>query len=234
MTRGSGLAAGFATIALLVLLKAAMGQPAAASSPPETLLHLSASSTLQASPDQLVAALLAQATSTSVATAQRRVNAMVADGIKAAQDVAGVEVRTTGYSVYPNDDKRATWIAQQTLELRGTDGPALLDVVGKLQGQGLATSSLDWRLSPALRRKAHNEATTTALRELQTRADAAAAALSLHVDHLRDVRLNASEPQPRQPFPARAMNAAVMAAPQVTAASEDVTAEVSAEVVLRP
>jgi hypothetical protein len=57
-----------------------------------------------------------------------------------------------GYSVAPTDDKRTMWTAQQTLELRGSEGPAL-------------------------RRKAHDKATTGALKELQARA-ASAAALS--------------------------------------------------------
>jgi hypothetical protein len=52
------------------------------------------------------------------------------------------------------------WTAQQTLELRGSEGPALLDLAGKLQQQGFVAGSLDWQVSPALRRKAHDEATT--------------------------------------------------------------------------
>jgi hypothetical protein len=65
-----------------------------------------------------------------------------------------------GYSVAPTDDKRTMWTAQQTLELRGSEGPALLELAGKLQQQGFVAGSLDWQVSPALRRKAHDEATT--------------------------------------------------------------------------
>jgi len=181
-----------------------------------------------------VADLIAQSTSPSAATAQRRVNTMIDDGMKAARGVAGVEARAIGYSVGPADQKRTTWVAQQTLELRGTDGPSLLDLAGKLQGSGLAAASLDWQLSSARQRKAHNEATTVALKELQTRAASAAATLGLHVDHAREVQLDGPIYQPRPPFPVMAKAALAMPAPRATAASEEITATVSADYVLRP
>ena len=202
----------------------------------ETMLHLSATGSVQASPDELVADLVAQATSPAAANAQRRVNEMIAAGMKTAQGVTGVEARAIGYSVSPNDDKRPTWTAQQTLELRGSNGPVLLDLVGTLQQQGLASSSLDWQLSPALRRKAHDQATTAALKELQERAASAAATLGLHVRFMRDVRLDEPDLVPRGPFRPMGLAARAMTAPppQATATPEDVTAEAAADVVLRP
>ena len=221
-----------------VLAGAAKAQtPAgAALSPTETMLHLSATGSVQAPPDELVAELLAQVTSPSAVNAQRRVNEVIAAGMKAARSVAGVEVRAVGYSVSPNDDRRATWTAQQTLELRGSERPALLDLVGTLQGLGLAAVSLDWQLSPALRRKAHDDATTAALQELQARAASAAVALGLHVGFVSDVRLDEPDLVPHGPFPAMALPARTMAAPppQATAVLEQVTAQVVADVVLHP
>ncbi len=223
-------------VAILVVAQTvlpATAQTAAAVSD-QTVLQLSAEGSAQAAPDQLVADLLAQSTSPSAASAQRRVNALIGDGLKAAQSVAGIEARAIGYSVGPTDEKHAAWVAQQTLELCGTDGPALLDLVGKLQERGLAAASLDWRLSPASLRKAHDEATTAALKELQARAASAAAALGLHVDHAQNVQLDGPMYQPRPPFPAMAMAARAMSAPQATAAPEEITATVSAEYILRP
>ena len=228
-------AAGGIGISVLVVAHAAwpaLAQPAAAAG--QTVLHLSADGSVQAAPDQLVASLIARSTSPSAATAQRRVNTMIDDGMKAARGVAGADARAIGYSVGPTDDKHATWVAQQTLELRGNDGPSLLDLAGKLQQRGLAASSLDWQLSPALRRKAHDEATTAALKALQARAAAAAATLGLHVDHAREVQLDGPIYQPRPPFPMMARAALAMPAPQATAAPEEITATVSADYVLVP
>jgi uncharacterized protein len=224
------------TVALVALLAGApgptMAQQAPASSA-ETLLHLSAGGSAQADPDQLVADLLAQDTSPSAADAQRRVNALVALGMQAARSASVVEARAMGYEVSPADEKRTRWFAQQTLELRSTDGPTLLDLTGRLQQQGFLTASLNWQLSPALRRKAYAEATAIALKALLEQAASAAATLGLHVDHLKDVQLQPREPRPIRPMMAMAAKASEPA-PQATAAPEDVTAEVSAEVVLRP
>ena len=222
-----------------VLLGSAEAEPQAAADyalpPATTTLHLSATGSVQVSPDELVAELVAQATSPAAATAQRRVNEMMAAGMKAARGVPGVEARAIGYSVSPNDDKRPTWSAQQTLELRGSDGPALLDLVGTLQQQGLAAALLEWQLSPALRRKAHDDATTAALKELQERAASAAATLGLHVRFMRDVRLDEPGLLPHGPFRVMGLAARAMAAPpQATATPEDVTAQAAADVVLRP
>ncbi len=210
-------------------------QPAVAqTTSQETVLHLSANGLVQVVPDQLAAELVARSTSASAATAQRQVNGLMADGMKMGQAVAGVDARAVGYSVAPGDDRHATWIAQQTLELRAADGPALLDLAGKLQEHGLALASLDWQLSPALRRKAHEEATTAALKELQAEAASAAATLGLHVDHLQDVRLDEASFQPRRGVPMMAVSRMSSPPPQASAAPEDLTAQVSADVLLRP
>jgi uncharacterized protein YggE len=227
--------AGIRTIAIgaaIIVGGGAMGQPAA----PEaaTMLHLSASASVPASPDQLVIAMLAQVTSASAAAAQRGVNGLIADGMQIVHGVAGVDARAIFYSVTPSDEKRATWTAQQTLELRGPDGQKLLDLAGKLQERGLAAATLDWQLSPPLRRKAHDEAITAALKELQTRAASAAAALGLHVDHATDVRIDSPIYQARAAISMMAMAPRGVPPPQATSAPEDVTASVSADVVLRP
>jgi uncharacterized protein len=234
----------FARMAATVLALAAApalphAQPAPAqpapppSAPAETLLHLSAAASVQTAPDQLVAELVAQDTASSAADAQRRVNALIAQGLQAAHQVSAVDARAIGYQVYPADEHRARWVAQQTLELRGADGSALLDLANRLQQQGFVTAALDWQLSPALRRRTHAEATTAALRSLQEQAASAAATLGLRVDHLKDVQLQPQDFRPARPMMAVAARSAAPA-PQATAAPEDVTAQVSAEVILRP
>jgi uncharacterized protein len=216
---------------VLAVLCAAL--PAVAEEPVTTVLHLSSSWSMQVTPDELTAELVAQNTSPSPAEAQRHVNALMADGMKTASGVVGVEAQAIGYAVMPADDKRTNWTAQQTLTLKGSDGPAVLGLTNQLQAMGFVTASLDWRLSPALRRKAHDEATTDALKDLQHRAASVATTLGLHVDHLQEVRLDGPVGQPFAPM---RMRAAVTSSPppQASAAAEAVVAEVQADVVLRP
>ncbi len=196
-------------------------------------IHLSGSATVQVSPDELVADLVATATSSSPAAAQRRVNTLIAGGMADARSVSAIHARAAGYAVEPADEKRTSWTAQQTLELRAEDGPALLDLAGKMQAEGFAMASLEWRLSEASRHWAHVKATTAALTDLAIRANAAAEALGMEVAGLRDVQLGGPAYQPRPPFPMMAMAARTMPAPQATAAPQEVRAEVSADYTLR-
>ena len=223
--------------AFLTIVSAPSGAEAGAEAqalPMTTLLRLSAAGSVQVAPDRLVAQLVASSTSTSAATAQRDVNALIAGGMTAARAVTSVEARATGYSVSPVDEKHLSWVAQQTLELRGPDATALLDLAGRLQERGLAMAGLEWQLSPSLRQQAHDEATIQALRRLQAQAASAAATLGLHVDHLQEVRLDGLGFQPRQPAGMMAMARMASPPPQATAAPEAVDAEVSADVLLRP
>jgi hypothetical protein len=99
---------------------------------------------------------------------------------------------------------------------------------------GLHALSLDWQLSPALRRSSHDEATTAALKELMARIKSAASTLGLQVDHVQQVTLGGPAYQPGPPYSVMAIAATAMPASLATSAPEEVTAEVSADYVLKP
>src|SRR5581483_9381281 len=85
----------------------------------ETLLHLSDSETVTVAPDELAASLRAEASSAKPADAQQRVNAMMADALARARQIAGVTVSTGGYSVWhvgpTPQDRTERWQASQSL-----------------------------------------------------------------------------------------------------------------------
>ena len=221
----------------------APGEVQGATSSNVTRLHLSAEGVVSVPPDVLVGELVAQATSPSAAEAQGKVNAMMAQGMKDARAVEGLEIRAMDYAVNQVDldsgvtptqphPRRMGWMARQTLEVRGKDGERLLVLVGKLQDEGLAAASLDWQVSPALGRKARDDAIVAALQALRVRAGNAARALDLQVDHLQEVRVDLPGPEPVRPM--MAMRAMAVAAPQATAMPQDVAVMVSADIALRP
>lgn len=211
--------------------------PAPASTPaPEaaqagTLLRLTGTGTVSVAPDVLVVDLAAQATSHNAAAAQRRVNELMASAMQAARAVPGVEPRATQYAMTPTDEKHTAWNASQVLELRGADGAALLDLAGKLQDSGMNLRSADWQLSTARRKSAHDQAMTEALKDMQAQAAAAASTLGLKVARLRQVQLGGGLGPMPSPMPMGVM--ARMAAPQATASDMEVSATVSADVLLR-
>ena len=194
-------------------------------------------------PDELVATLAAEATSPSPATAQNRVNILMKRGLAAAGALTGVEARAEDYSVQQVDPstpvgaggrplQHPAWVAHQTLELRSSSGDPLLDLVGKLQGDGFTVSALEWRVSSSLARKSRDAAMVESLKDLRSRAQSAAAALGLHVDHIQDVRVDIPEGMPVRPM--MAAQARAMVAPEETRSSQDITSEASAVVLLRP
>ncbi|WP_158292057.1 SIMPL domain-containing protein [Paracraurococcus ruber] len=206
--------------------------PARAQAPAETLLHLAETAQVTRPPDELRATLRAEARAATAAAAQAAVNRAVAAALDRARGVPAVTVTTGGYWAARSSESN-TWQASQALLLRGAEAAPLLDLVGALQGSGLALADLGWILSPEAERAAREEASRLAIDGLQRRAAAVAAQLGLGVAGLREIRLDA----PRMPQP-RPMAMAARAAPAPPPASvpEDavVAATVEAEVILRP
>jgi predicted secreted protein len=226
-------------VSWLVLAALLLALPARA----ETLLRLAETATVSVHPDELAAALRAEAVGATAAEAQAKVNAATTGALARAKAVAGVTVATGGYNVYrlgptANDkDRTERWQGSQGLELKGHDGAVMLKLVGELQQAGLAVGQLGWRLSPEAMRKARAEATRQALANLRGRADDAAAALGLTFDSFKEVRLDSVPPAPGLRLAmAAAPMAAAAPAPPLSAEAEDVpvSATAEADIVLKP
>jgi predicted secreted protein len=220
-------------LALLAALLIASGARA------ETLLRLAESATIMVHPDELVASLRAQAVTPTAAEAQAKVNALVADALEHAKQVAGVKVATGAYSVWRSfqteKEKAEKWQATQWISLRSGDGAPLLKLVGDLQARGLAVGELQWQLTAETARGAREQATRQAIGGLRARAEEAAALLSLSFGEFREVRLdNIRAPSPRLAAQMATAAAAPAPPPSVEAEDVEVTATVEADVVLRP
>lgn len=207
--------------------------------PSDTALTLSAHADKPLPRDELHGELRVEAMDANTARVQADVNRRMAAALAHAKAVAGVAVETTGYSVYQERDAKGNptrWHGSQALRLKSGDFPALLNLVGALQGQGLALSSLTAELSPAAAKAAQDELTDTALKDIRARADRIAATLGTHVERYAELRVgNASVP----PVPVHFMAARVAASsnePPPVAAVSDATVSVSvdATVLLAP
>jgi uncharacterized protein YggE len=218
-------------LALVALFAAAplAAQPA----PPETLLHIAERAEVTRAPDELVAALRAEARAPTAAAAQAAVNRAIAAAMERAGQVAGVTASTGAYWTGRVEDGRA-FQASQGIQLRGGDAAALLDLAGALQERGLQTAGLHWQLTRDTARKAREEASRLALESLQRRAREVAAQLDMQVAQIREIRIDAPEHGPG-PRPMMAASASARAAPPPMAVAEEavVSATVSAVVVLR-
>ncbi len=197
----------------------------------ETLLKLSETARVAAKPDELAATLRMETQASGPVAAQNAVNAAMAKALAAAKAAAGITASTSMYQVYQVTQPNTHWVAAQALELRGTDGDAVLGLVGVLQSQGLAVQALTWRLTPATASAAREKATAKALGRLRTRAEGAAKILGLNFERFQEVRLDGTRAQP--PLPRFAGAAMAMAAPVAEAADVDVSATVEADAVLK-
>ena len=194
-----------------------------------TILHLSATATVQAMPDELDAELAAEAGAASPVAAQNEVNAMIGKALAAARAVSAVTASTGAYSVWYVTDPHPSWQARQTLALSAHDGAALLGLVGQLQGEGIAVSSLGWRLAAETEQKAREKAQAMALAALEGKAEAAAKVLGLHFAGFREVWLNPPAPGSIQPM---MLMAARGTPPNAVPAETSVAATVEADVTL--
>jgi uncharacterized protein len=214
------LAAGFALALLIGSARAA------------TILHLSATASVQTMPDELTAELAAEAHESAPAVAQTDVNAMIRRALAAAHAVSAVTTSTGAYSVWYVTDPHPEWQARQTLVLTAHDGPALLGLVGQLQAQGLAVSSLGWQLAAKTMEAAQDKAQLMALAQLRGRAEAAAKVLGMRFAGFQEVWLTPAGPtSPIQPM---ALMAARGVPPSAIPAESAVVASVAADVVLDP
>jgi len=213
-----------------------IGQPGGPPPAEPTVLELTESARREVPQDELVATLLAHAETPEPAAAQNTVNRMMKAALDTARRVPGVRESSGTYMVSQQhrEGEPPLWVAQQQLNLTSDDGPALLGLVGELQGAGLAIQDLHWTLAANTRRGIERQLLSEALEALSRTARTAADGLGLRVLGWRRISLTPNEPIP-PPYRARAAMAAPspeMAPPVAAAGLSEVVVTVSAEALL--
>ncbi|WP_338665887.1 SIMPL domain-containing protein [Pararoseomonas sp. SCSIO 73927] len=220
-------------LALPLLAGAAAAQPAVFAGP-GTLLRLSESAEVVRVPDEVSATLRYEARETSASGVQATVNRAMAAALETARGAAGITASTGAYRSWRQEDP-ARWVASQTLNLRGRDQAALLELVGALQSRGLVVGGIGFGLTRDSARAARQEAASIALDALRRRAEAVAGQMGMRVERIAEVNVEASDVSPPRPVMAQAMAARAAPPPPVAQADDIVvTASASAAVVLAP
>ncbi len=224
-------------LALMPLPAAAAEPQSAPSGDATTMLHLSEQAERMVARDRLGAVLRVEGSDADAARLQADINRRMAAAVARAKGVPGVTVSTGGYSVYQEHPKQgpAQWHGSASLTLAAQEAAPLLALVGTLQQNGLALSSLAYELSPEAARAVEDELTAEALARLRQRAERVARSLGLSVLRIGDLRLgNAGGivPMPRPLFVARMREAAP--APAAEPGEATVSVSVDADVLLVP
>jgi predicted secreted protein len=203
-----------------------------------TVLHLSESADRSIRRDRLRAQLRVEATGSNAKQVQADINRHMTSALEKVRAVAGIKPETGGYSVYEERQQNVAsrWRGSQGLTLLDRDFAELLAIVGDLQNDGLAVSSLSFELLPETARGAQDDLTTEALKRLGDRAERIAADLRLAIVRYRDIKV--TNVNADRPIPIRAMTMAAgpaQSAPPVAEAGDTIVqVSVDAEVVLGP
>lgn len=192
-------------------------------------VNLSAQAGVEASNDVLVAVLYAQREGPDLPPLSDAVNKAISRAVTRAKGVSGVNVQTLDYRTHPityRDKKVNVWRVRQSMRLESGDADSLGALVGELQ-ETLAVESFSYKVSPAARAKAEEQAIGEAIAAFSERARQ----ITRHLGHgnyrlvSMDVRTAGA---PARPVPMRSsMAAAAVAAPRLEPGTQSVSVTAS-------
>lgn len=167
--------------------------------PGEIMVNLNASEQTEVEQDTLHANLYFAAQGRDRVALQDEVNRKMADVLELLEDSV-VEYSTQQYRVYQvqpnrptrNDIDNPLWRAQQGVQLTSQDSAAVLDLVADLQGLELTMAGLNYSLSSERQEEVADSLMEAALNKLQSRAQAAAAALGKSDAEIVEISMNSS------------------------------------------
>lgn len=189
------------TIAACALMAGAVAAYAQnPSAPPQNVLQLSASGTVQVQQDLLVLTLAATKEAADAAGVQTQLkqalDAALAEARRAAQPQQ-MDVRTGAFGMYPRygkDGKITGWQGRAELVLEGRDFPRITATAGKIQSMSISQIAFD--LSREARAKVETEAQTQAIEAFKARASELARGFGFGGYTLREVAVNSNEMSP--------------------------------------
>ena len=171
--------------------------------PPQNVLQLQASGTVEVQQDLLTMILTTARDGTDPAAVQAQLKtaleAALAEARKSAQP-GQMDVRTGNFSLYPRhgrDGKISGWTGSTELVLEGRDFPRITQTAGRVQT--LTLGGIAFGLSREQRAKVETDAQTMAIERFKAKAGELAKGFGFAGYTLREVAVNANEPGYPQP-----------------------------------
>lgn len=227
-------------LAGLALAAAATGAVAQTLPPPQNVLQLQATGTVEVQQDLLQMTLHATRDGTDAAVVQTQLRTALDTALTEARKTAQpgqMDVRTGNFSIFPRHNKEgriAGWTGTAELVLEGRDFPRISQAAGRIQTMTLA--GVSFALSREQRAKVEGEAQAQAIASFKARADELAKLFGFSGYTLREVAVNTQDPGvvPRYRMAAQdARMASAEAAVPVEPGKSAVTVHVSGQVQLR-
>jgi len=206
-----------ATAAVLCLASWGARAQSAMLAPPQNVMQLSASGSVEVVQDFLSLTLTATEDGANAAAVQKRLQQTVDAALAVTRPQAQpdrMEVRTGGFSVFPRaaskDGKIAGWQGRAQIVLQGKDFDRITSTAAKVQGMQVAQVSFG--LSKEGRAKVEGEAQALAIEQFKARASSLAKAFGFASYNLREISVNSHESGPRPYMNASSMLKGAMAA----------------------
>jgi predicted secreted protein len=224
-------------LVIAALPAAAFAADLAVPAAPPPSVSVIGSATVTVANDRMHASLRAEAEAPTAAAAANEVNAKVAQATARAKAVAGVDVRSAGYSTWQSNEKGkpAKWRVVQSIALEGSDFAALATLLTRLQEDGMLLSHMGFTVQKDTRRRTEDALTQQAIRAWQQRAELAATALGFGSWRPGRVAVNTGDvvSRPEPMMRAQAMASSPPVAPvAVEAGTTDISVTVTGEAIL--
>lgn len=165
--------------------------------PPQNVLQLSASGTVEVQQDLLVMSLNAVREGPDAATVQNQLKAVLDAALTEAKKAVlpgQLEVRTGNFGIYPRygrDSKISGWQGSAELVLEGRDFARITSTAARLPG--MALGNVGFALSREQRAKVEGEAQTQAIERFKAKAADLARGFGFAGYTLREVSVNAND-----------------------------------------
>jgi predicted secreted protein len=212
--------------------------------PGATILRLSEHADRVLPQDEIVALLRVGATGKTPLEVEAEVNHRMAAALAEAKKSPAMRFGAQATNVGANrggssygygsgsSSSAVSWTATQSIELRSRDFAPMLALLGKLEEQRLALTSLAFAVSREALAAVQDPLAGEALQRLRARADAVAAELGMTVDHIEDLVVGdaAATGSPHPTLVAYAPGTTLAA----DAGQAPMSVVVSAQLVLRP
>lgn len=208
--------------------------------PPQNVLQLSATGTVEVQQDLLSMTLSTTREGADAAVVQTQLKTALDTALNEARKAAQpgqLDVRTGNFSLYPRygrDGKMSGWSGTAELVLEGRDFPRITQTAGRIQTMTLG--NVGFGLSREQRAKVESEAQAMAIERFKAKAGELAKGFGFSGYTLREISVNANDqgpmPRPRMMAMEAKAGAADMAVP-VEAGKSSVVVNVSGTVQLR-
>lgn len=227
-----------AALALLLALPAAAQTQLATTAPPQNVVSLTATASMDVPKDQLSIVFSTSREGPDAAQVQAQLkqalDAALTEARKAARP-GQLDVQTGNFSLYPRHTPKGPsgWAGTAELVVEGKDMAAVSQLAGRIQTMTIARTGFG--LSREARNKVDAEVTAQAIADFKARATEIARQFGFGGWALREVTVQGVDQPTMQPMPRIAMaSAGADAALPIEAGKATVTATVSGSVQLSP